>query len=105
MNVPQFGIFAQGTNAHQFIEFDLRPDIDMPLATSALSRLRAPAVASGGVNLVIGFGCDLWREVAPEDAPSELAPFQRIGTGAAITLLRPNMTFGCGQRILPACRL
>lgn len=80
MNVPQFGIFAQGTNAHQFIEFDLRPDVDMPLATSALSRLRAPAVASGGVNLVIGFGSDFWREVALEDAPPELGPFQRIGT-------------------------
>ena len=80
MDVPQFGIFAQGTIAHHFIEFDLRPDIDMVLATSALSRLRAPAVAAGGVNLVIGFGSDLWRAVAPEDAPAELAPFQRIGT-------------------------
>ena len=28
MNVPQFGIFAQGTIAHEFIEFDLRPDVD-----------------------------------------------------------------------------
>jgi putative iron-dependent peroxidase len=80
MNVPQFGIFAQGTSAHQFIEFDLRPDIDMPMATAALSRLRAPAVASGGVNLVIGFGSDLWKAVAPQDAPADLAPFQRIGT-------------------------
>jgi putative iron-dependent peroxidase len=79
MTVPQFGIFAQGTIAHEFIEFDLRPDIDMRLATSALSRLRAPAVSAGGVNLVIGFGSDLWRAVAPEHAPAELAPFQRIG--------------------------
>jgi putative iron-dependent peroxidase len=79
MNVPQFGIFAQGTIAHEFIEFDLRPDIDMRRATSALSRLRAPAVAAGGVNLVIGFGADLWKAIAPEHAPPDASPFQRVG--------------------------
>jgi putative iron-dependent peroxidase len=79
MNVPQFGIFAQGTIAHEFVEFDLRPDIDMRRATSAISRLRAPAVAAGGVNLVIGFGADLWRAIAPEHAPKDAAPFTRIG--------------------------
>jgi putative iron-dependent peroxidase len=78
MQVPQFGIFAQGTIAHEFVEFDLRPDIDMSLATAALSRLRAPAVAAGGVNLVIGFGSDLWRAVAPDDVPDELRPFTPI---------------------------
>ena len=79
MNLPQFGIFAQGTIAHEFIEFDLRADIDMAQATAALSRLRAPAVAAGGINLVVGFGSDLWRAVAPEDAPAEMAPFERVG--------------------------
>jgi putative iron-dependent peroxidase len=78
MQVPQFGIFAQGTIAHEFIEFDLRQDIDMTLATAALSRLRAPAVAAGGVNLVIGFGSDLWRAVAPDEAPKGLRPFTPI---------------------------
>ena len=78
MQVPQFGIFAQGTIAHEFIEFDLRPDVDMGRATSALSRLRAPAVAAGGVNLVIGFGSDLWRAVAPDDAPDDIRPFTPI---------------------------
>jgi porphyrinogen peroxidase len=78
MQMPQFGIFAQGTIAHEFIEFDLRQDIDMTLATAALSRLRAPAVAAGGVNLVIGFGSDLWRAVAPDEAPEGLRPFTPI---------------------------
>jgi porphyrinogen peroxidase len=78
MQVPQFGIFAQGTIAHEFIEFDLRPDIDITLATAALSRLRAPAVAAGGVNLVIGFGSELWRAVAPDQAPDDLRPFTPI---------------------------
>jgi putative iron-dependent peroxidase len=80
MNVPQFGIFAQGTIAHEFVEFDLRPDIDMRRATSAISRLRAPAVAAGGINLVIGFGADLWRAICPEQAPADATPFTRIGT-------------------------
>jgi putative iron-dependent peroxidase len=75
MNLPQFGIFAQGTIAHEFVEFDLRPDIDMRRATQALSRLRAPAVAAGGVNLVIGFGSELWRAIAPQHAPMDAAPF------------------------------
>jgi putative iron-dependent peroxidase len=82
MQMPQFGIFAQGTIAHEFIEFDLRPDVDMALATAALSRLRAPAVAAGGINLVIGFGSDLWRAVAPDDAPDGLrafTPISRLG--------------------------
>jgi porphyrinogen peroxidase len=79
MTVPQFGIFAQGTIAHEFIEFDLRPDVEMGNATAALSQLRAPAVSAGGVNLVIGFGADLWRTVAPDSAPADLAPFTPIG--------------------------
>ena len=79
MTVPQFGIFAQGTIAHEFIEFDLRPDIEMGRATAALSQLRAPAVSAGGVNLVIGFGAELWRTVAPDQAPDDLAPFTPIG--------------------------
>jgi len=79
MTVPQFGIFAQGTIAHEFIEFDLRPDVDMGRATAALSQLRAPAVSAGGVNLVIGFGSELWRSVAPDQAPADLASFTPIG--------------------------
>ena len=79
MTVPQFGIFAQGTIAHEFIEFDVRPDVDLGRATAALSQLRAPAVSAGGVNLVIGFGAELWRTVAPDQAPADMAPFSPIG--------------------------
>jgi putative iron-dependent peroxidase len=79
LTVPQFGIFAEGTIAHEFIEFDLRPDVEMGKATAALSQLRAPAVSAGGVNLVIGFGAELWRTVAADEAPADLAPFTPIG--------------------------
>ncbi len=52
MRLPQFGIFAQGTVAHEFIEFDLRPDVDKAYAGRLISQLEQPAVAeiSGDVS-------------------------------------------------------
>ena len=79
MTFPQFGIFAQGTVAHEFLEFDLRPDVDLRTVGDAIRQLRAPAVAAGGVNLVLGFGPDLWRALAPDHAPVDLAAFQPLG--------------------------
>jgi putative iron-dependent peroxidase len=78
MTVPQFGIFAQGTIAHAFVEFDLRPDVDMDLVAQSLRRLRQPAVSAGGVNLVVAFGSDLWRALAPEQLPAGLGPLQPL---------------------------
>ena len=78
MRLPQFGIFAQGTNAHEFIEFDLRSDVDKAYAGRLISQLEQPAVSAGGVNLVVAFGPDLWRRVAPEDAPAGLSAFREI---------------------------
>ena len=80
MTLPQFGIFAQGTDAHEFLEFELRPDVDLSaVGDASCERLRMPAVAAGGVNLVLGFGADLWRALDPDDAPDDLAPFQPVG--------------------------
>lgn len=78
MRLPQFGIFAQGTVAHEFIEFDLRPDVDKAYAGRLISQLEQPAVAAGGVNLVIAFGPDLWRRLAPDEAPASLGAFREI---------------------------
>jgi putative iron-dependent peroxidase len=78
--LPQFGIFAQGTVAHEFLEFDLRPDADLRAVAATLDGLRAPTVAAGGVNLVLGFGPDLWRTIAPDEAPADLAAFEPLGT-------------------------
>jgi porphyrinogen peroxidase len=80
MTVPQFGIFAQGTIAHEFVEFDLRPDVDMSLVAQALQQLRQPAVSAGGVNVVVAFGSDLWRTLAPDQVPTGLGPFQTVST-------------------------
>ena len=80
VTVPQFGIFAQGTIAHAFVEWDLRPDVDMNQAAQVLGRLRGPTVSAGGVNLVVAFGSELWRALAPDQVPNGLGPFQRSGT-------------------------
>jgi putative iron-dependent peroxidase len=61
MSIPQFGIFAQGTHAHHFLEFDLRPGITPQAAVASFRRLATPEVSAGGVNLVIAFGADQWR--------------------------------------------
>jgi putative iron-dependent peroxidase len=79
VTVPQFGIFAQGTIAHAFLEWDLRPDIDLREAASVLGRLRSPSVSAGGVNLVLAFGHELWRALAPKDVPAGLGAFLPIG--------------------------
>jgi porphyrinogen peroxidase len=76
--LPQFGIFAQGTHAHYFLEFDLKPDASTADAVAAFRRLRTPDVSAGGVNLVVGFGADLWRDVSPRGAPEDLKPFESI---------------------------
>jgi putative iron-dependent peroxidase len=76
--LPQFGIFAQGTHAHHFLEFDLKPGVSAAAAVSAFRELRTPDVSAGGVNLVLALGADIWRAVAPNESPDELAPFQPV---------------------------
>jgi putative iron-dependent peroxidase len=79
MATPQPGIFAQGTRSHYHLEFDLRPGVDPAAAAGCVERLREPAVTVGGANLVVGFGPDLWRALAPGDVPDDLGPFAPVG--------------------------
>jgi putative iron-dependent peroxidase len=76
--LPQFGIFAQGTHAHHFLELDLKPGVGPREAVDAFRRLRTPDVSAGGVNLVVAFGAQIWREAAPAMAPADLAPFEQV---------------------------
>lgn len=76
--LPQSGIFAQGTNAHHFLEFDLAPGVNATQALPSFRRLRTPDVSAGGVNLVVAFGSDAWREVAPSMAPTSLGGFTEV---------------------------
>jgi putative iron-dependent peroxidase len=79
--LPQFGIFAQGTHAHHFLEFDLKPGVGLEQAVAVFRRLRTPDVSTGGVNVVIAFGADAWRGVASSMMPDGLARFEPL-TGA-----------------------
>ncbi len=76
--LPQFGIFAQGMHAHHFLEFALRPGVTPQQAVASFGRLRTPEVSAGGVNLVVAFGADAWRAVAPSQAPASLAGFREV---------------------------
>src|SRR5436190_7810220 len=97
IGLPQPGIFALGTSAHEFLEFDLRPDVVMDSVVGVLGRLRMPSVAAGGVNVVIAFGSDLWRAVAPAEARRTSLPSSGSGWSAAIMHPPPSTMCGCGS--------
>ncbi|HLH04607.1 MAG TPA: Dyp-type peroxidase [Bryobacteraceae bacterium] len=77
MNTPQAGIFALGTSSHAYLEFDILHPAQRREFVSTLSSVREPRTTTGGVNFVIGFRPELWREVAPEDAPADVEGFNR----------------------------
>jgi porphyrinogen peroxidase len=82
MSTPQGGIFALGTASHAYLEFDARRPGATRDVVSAVASLREPRTTMGGVNLVAGFRPELWREVAPEDAPTDVEGFNRDLVGA-----------------------
>ncbi len=76
VSAPQSGIFALGTSSHAYLEFDAA-DGDGRALAAAIASLREPRTTMGGVNLVAGFKPEVWRTVAPEDTPADLAGFNR----------------------------
>jgi putative iron-dependent peroxidase len=75
MSTPQGGIFALGTASHAYLEFDASAAHGGHALVAAISSLREPRTTMGGVNLVAGFRPELWRGVAPDDAPPEIEGF------------------------------
>lgn len=75
VSTPQSGIFALGTASHAYLELDLRNDQDGPDLVDAVAALREPRTTMGGVNLVVGFRPELWRQVVPADAPADVVGF------------------------------
>jgi putative iron-dependent peroxidase len=75
MSTAQGGIFALGTAAHAYLEFDALAGADRPGLAGAISALREPRTTMGGVNLVAGFRPELWRAVAPEEIPEQVTGF------------------------------
>jgi porphyrinogen peroxidase len=72
----QFGIFSLGDASHGFFEFVLKPQADPAALVAAVANLRPPHTTVGGVNLVVGFRPELWRVVAPADAPANVTSFE-----------------------------
>jgi putative iron-dependent peroxidase len=77
MSTPQSGIFALGTAAHAYLELDARRPGAARNLVGAVASLREPRTTMGGVNLLAGFRPELWREVVPADAPTEVESFDR----------------------------
>ena len=75
MYTPQAGIFALGTSSHAYLEFDLLDAKKFNEFASAISAIREPRTTTGGVNFVIGFRPELWRNIFPEDAPAGVEGF------------------------------
>jgi putative iron-dependent peroxidase len=75
VKTPQTGIFALGTASHAYLEFDLLQGKKGKDLVAAISAVREPRTTIGGVNLVVGFRPELWREVAAGDAPETLQGF------------------------------
>jgi putative iron-dependent peroxidase len=81
MYTPQAGIFALGTSSHAYLEFDLPDPKKYKEFSSTISSIREPRTTTGGVNFVIGFRPELWRDLVPEDAPADVAGFNKAIQG------------------------
>jgi putative iron-dependent peroxidase len=77
MYTPQAGIFALGTSSHAYLEFDLLDAKKYKEFASTISAIREPRTTTGGVNLVIGFRPELWRDLVPDDVPPGLEGFSK----------------------------
>lgn len=76
VTLPQPGIFAIGTRSHHHLQFTLTGDASEVIP--AIHRVREAANTVAGVNVVAGFGSALWRRVAPDHVPRDLADFEEI---------------------------
>jgi putative iron-dependent peroxidase len=77
MYTPQAGIFALGTSSHAYLEFDLVDAKKPKELASTIAAIREPRTTTGGVNLVIGFRPELWRDIVPDDAPPGVEGFNK----------------------------
>src|SRR3984957_3180570 len=77
MHTHQAGIFALGTSSHAHLEFDLVDAKKCSEFASALASIREPRMTTGGVNFVIGFRPELWRDIAPDEGPPCIEGFNK----------------------------
>jgi putative iron-dependent peroxidase len=77
MYTPQAGIFALGTSSHAYLEFDTLDAKKGKEFASTISAIREPRTTTAGVNFVIGFRPELWRNIVPEDTPPDVEGFNK----------------------------
>jgi len=77
MYTPQAGIFALGTSSHAYLEFDILDPKKRREFASTISAIREPRTTTGGVNFVIGFRPELWRDIVPDDIPAGVEGFNK----------------------------
>jgi putative iron-dependent peroxidase len=75
MAMAQTGIFALGTLAHAYLEFDLVPGADPLAMVTAAAGVSEPRTTMGGVNLVTGIRPEVWSTVAPGRLPAGTTGF------------------------------
>jgi putative iron-dependent peroxidase len=81
MYTPQAGIFALGTSSHAYLEFDILDEKKRNKFASTISAIREPRTTTGGVNFVIGFRPELWRDIVPDDIPADIEGFNKTIQG------------------------
>jgi len=77
MDTPQSGIFALGTSSHAYLEFDLLDAKKGKEFASTIAAIREPRTTTGGVNSVIGFRPEFWRDNVPNDIPADVEGFNK----------------------------
>ncbi len=75
MYTPQAGIFALGTSSHAYLEFDILDATKGKELVSTIAAIREPRTTTGGVNFVLGFRPELWRDIVPDDVPPDVEGF------------------------------
>jgi porphyrinogen peroxidase len=77
MYTPQAGIFALGTSSHAYLEFDILDPKKSKNFAPTICAIREPRTTTGGVNFVIGFRPELWRDIVPDDTPPGVEGFNK----------------------------
>lgn len=82
---PQHGIFALGAVEHVYLELDLAEASAGEDLVRRLAALTGPETTIAGVGVVVGVRPELWRALAPDEAPDDVASFEAI-QGAGMTM-------------------
>jgi putative iron-dependent peroxidase len=77
MGNPQKDIFREGSRHHHLLEYDLKPGAAPDALAAAIKQARATA-ADSPCAMVVAFGPDGMKMLAPNDVPEGLRPFDPL---------------------------